>query len=167
MLTGSTRQNAVPRTAQALTGRSHSFVILPLSQGEIRGTHENLLSSLHEDPVATVAALPTASTSRAEYAAVIAAGGFPLALPRTGSSRDRWFDDYARTSIARGAGDQHATVHPSVGAGVDGGGRTWRRTGANAGRQRRAIDSAGHCTNGFQLANRPRGLYCHAQTCSA
>ena len=105
VLTGSTRQDAVPRTAQALTGRLHSFVILPLSQGEIRGEHENLLSSLREDPAATVAAHPTSSTARGDYAALIAAGGFPLALQRTGSSRDRWFDDYVRSSIDRDAAE--------------------------------------------------------------
>ncbi|MFN2322935.1 MAG: DUF4143 domain-containing protein [Trueperaceae bacterium] len=44
VLAGSTRQDAVPRTAQALTGRMHRFVILPLSQGEIQGAHENLLT---------------------------------------------------------------------------------------------------------------------------
>lgn len=105
VLTGSTRQDAVPRTAQALTGRLHSFVILPLSQGEIRGDHENLLSSLREDPEATVRAHPTSATSRGDYAEVIAAGGFPLALQRTGSSRDRWFDDYVRTSVDRDAAE--------------------------------------------------------------
>lgn len=105
VLTGSTRQDAVPRTAQALTGRLHSFVILPLSQGEIRGDHENLLSSLREDSAATVAAHPTSATSRGDYAEVIAAGGFPLALQRTGSSRDRWFDDYVRTSVDRDAAE--------------------------------------------------------------
>jgi len=105
VLTGSTRQDAVPRTAQALTGRLHSFVVLPLSQGEIRGDHENLLSSLREDPAATVAAHPSSSTTRGDYSALIAAGGFPLALQRTGSSRDRWFDDYVRTSVGRDAAE--------------------------------------------------------------
>jgi predicted AAA+ superfamily ATPase len=105
VLTGSTRQDAVPRTAQALTGRLHSFMILPLSQGEIEGNHENLLPSLREDPVTTVAAHQTSMTTRDEYAVRIAAGGFPLALQRTGSSRNRWFDDYVGTSINRDAAE--------------------------------------------------------------
>jgi predicted AAA+ superfamily ATPase len=33
VLTGSTRQDAVPRAAQALTGRLHAMAIWPLSQG--------------------------------------------------------------------------------------------------------------------------------------
>jgi len=105
VLTGSTRQDAVPRTAQALTGRLHSFVILPLSQGEIAGVHEDLLPSIREDPVAAVAAHPTSSTTRGDYAGRIVAGGFPLALERTGISRNRWFDDYVRTSIDRDAAE--------------------------------------------------------------
>ncbi len=105
VLTGSTRQDAVPRTAQALTGRLHSFVILPLSQGEIGGVHEDLLPALREDAAATVMAHPASSTTREEYAARVAAGGFPLALQRSGSSRNRWFDDYVRTSIDRDAAE--------------------------------------------------------------
>ncbi|MCA1789899.1 MAG: ATP-binding protein [Thioalkalivibrio sp.] len=111
VLTGSTRQDAVPRTAQALTGRMHHFVILPLSQGEIQGAHENLLASLRDDPAATVAAHPTSSTIRGDYAALIAAGGFPLALQRTGSSRNRWFDDYVRSSIDRDAAELARVGH--------------------------------------------------------
>lgn len=103
VLTGSTRQDAIPLTAQALTGRIHNFVILPLSQGEIDGNLENLLPSLRDDPVRAVAAHPISSTLRTDYAERIAAGGFPLALQRTGNSRNRWFDDFVRSSIDRDA----------------------------------------------------------------
>lgn len=101
VLTGSTRQDALPRTAQALTGRIHSFVILPLSQGEIEGVNENLVASLLQDPEHAVAAFPISQTTRSEYANRMAAGGFPLALNRTGNARDRWFDNYLHTSITR------------------------------------------------------------------
>src|SRR5690554_6343696 len=46
VLTGSTRHDAIPRTAQALTGRLHVLTILPLSQGEIAGAPEDLLLAL-------------------------------------------------------------------------------------------------------------------------
>lgn len=105
VLTGSTRQDALPRTAQALTGRIHSFVILPLSQGEINREHENLLPAILDDPEATVGGSPASTTTRSEYAERIAAGGFPLALQRTGSSRNRWFDDYLTTSVERDAAE--------------------------------------------------------------
>src|SRR5664279_2753154 len=104
VLTGSTRQDALPRTAQALTGRLHSMTIWPLSQGEIGGVEENLLESLHHNPVAAVDAIPASTTTRAEYVDRVCAGGFPLALRRTaGASRNRWFDDYVRQSVERDA----------------------------------------------------------------
>jgi predicted AAA+ superfamily ATPase len=103
VLTGSTRQDALPRTAQALTGRLHSMIIWPLSQGEIGGVHENFVSALRMDPGATVAAKPSSMTTRAEYVERLCAGGFPLALRRVGTARDRWFDDYIRQSLERDA----------------------------------------------------------------
>lgn len=103
VLTGSTRQDAVPRTAQALTGRLHNLVILPFSQGEIGGVYENLVPALLADPEAAVNAHPTSALTRGDYAERITAGGFPLALQRIGSARNRWFDNYVRTSIDRDA----------------------------------------------------------------
>ncbi|ROO62606.1 hypothetical protein EDC02_4587 [Micromonospora sp. Llam0] len=102
-LTGSTRQDALPRTAQALTGRLHTMTIWPMSQGEIRGVHEDFLPALRAAPGATVAARPASTTTRTEYVDRLCAGGFPLALRRTGPARDRWFDDYVRQSLERDA----------------------------------------------------------------
>ena len=42
VITGPTRQDALPRTAQALTGRLHSLTIWPLSHGEIGGVIEDM-----------------------------------------------------------------------------------------------------------------------------
>ncbi len=103
VLTGSTRQDALPRTAQALTGRLHIMTIWPLSQGELGGTFETLLPDLRNDPVAAVASHPSSTTTRSEYIARVCAGGFPLALRRVGAARNRWFDDYVRQSIERDA----------------------------------------------------------------
>jgi predicted AAA+ superfamily ATPase len=104
VLTGSTRHDALPRTAQALTGRLHSLTIWPLSQGEIEGVHENIVESLYQAPDAAVAAFPRSTTTREEYVQRMCAGGFPLALTRRSTTaRDRWFDNYVRTSIERDA----------------------------------------------------------------
>lgn len=103
ILTGSTRQEALPLTAQALTGRLHTLSVLPLSQGEISGDNEDLVVALFEDPSAAVAAHPTSTTTRKEYVERLCAGGFPLALQRTGSARNRWFDDFVRQSLERDA----------------------------------------------------------------
>lgn len=103
VITGSTRQDALPSTAQALTGRLHSLTIWPLSQGEIGGVRENLLESLRVDPAGTVEQVPSSPTTRVEYVQRVCAGGLPLALRRTPAARARWFDDFVRASVERDA----------------------------------------------------------------
>ncbi|MDO5535706.1 MAG: ATP-binding protein [Propionibacteriaceae bacterium] len=103
VITGSTRQDALPATAQALTGRLHPLTIWPLSQGEIGNVRENLLDVLRVDPDAAVAAEPTSKTTRKDYVERVCAGGMPLALRRSGAARARWFDDFVRASIERDA----------------------------------------------------------------
>lgn len=103
VLTGSTRHDAIPRTAQALTGRLHVLTILPLSQAEIAGQREDLLERLIVDPEEVVGTLSRSTTDRTEYVRRVCAGGFPLALRRSGPARVRWFDDYVRSSVERDA----------------------------------------------------------------
>lgn len=103
VITGSTRQDALPATAQALTGRLHTVTIWPLSQGELGGVREDLLAGLREDPERIVLEHPTSATSREDYAARVCAGGLPLAVRRSGAARARWFDDFVRQSVERDA----------------------------------------------------------------
>ncbi|MCK0112890.1 ATP-binding protein [Ornithinimicrobium sp. F0845] len=103
VITGSTRQDALPATAQALTGRLHALTIWPLSQGEIDGVRENLLEALRLDPEGTVRQVPTSATTRADYVDRVCAGGLPLALRRSSAARARWFDDFVRASVERDA----------------------------------------------------------------
>src|SRR5665811_653446 len=98
VLTGSTRHDALPRTAQALTGRLHVMTIWPLSQGEIGGTVEDLVIALRDDPDGAVGARPSSTTTRTDYIERVCAGGFPLALNRAGAARNRWFDGYVDQS---------------------------------------------------------------------
>ena len=105
VITGSTRHDALPMTAQTLTGRLHSMQLLPLSQGEIAEVHEDLIESLLADPAATLASMPVSRTTRASYAERVCAGGFPMALQRDDVSRARWFDNYVRSSIERDAAE--------------------------------------------------------------
>lgn len=100
-ITGSTRYDALPQAAQALTGRLHLMAVHPLSQGEIDGVEEDFVETLFADPGATVSAEP-AATSKAEYVARVVAGGFPSVLHRSSeSARARWFDDYTRLCLER------------------------------------------------------------------
>ena len=103
VITGSTRQDALPRTAQALTGRLHTVTIWPLSQGELTGSRENLLEVLRSHPETAMAQQATSSTPREEYVARVCAGGLPLAVRRSESARARWFDDFVRQSVERDA----------------------------------------------------------------
>jgi hypothetical protein len=81
-------------------------MINPLSQGELEGTAEDLISRLFEDPGGTVAARPTSTTARSSYIDRLVAGGFPLALQRsTPRARSRWFDDYVTLTLERDVRD--------------------------------------------------------------
>ena len=101
VLAGSTRYQAVPLAAQALTGRLHLLPVWPLSQGELAGVRENLLQVALSNPAAMVTG-ETAPTTRHQYVQMVAAGGFPLALARTaGAGRNRWFDDYVTLVLER------------------------------------------------------------------
>jgi len=101
ILTGSTRYDALPLAAQSLTGRLHRLPVLPLSQGEIDGVHENLLEVLLTAPHAVATKAPS-TTSKDEYIERVVAGGMPIALQRTSTaSRERWFDDYVQLVLDR------------------------------------------------------------------
>jgi len=84
VITGSTRQDAIPRTAQTLTGRLHSITIWPLSQGEIDSNREGMLSGLSDDSDGFVAARTQSATTRAEYVQRVCRGGLPLAGDEAG-----------------------------------------------------------------------------------
>lgn len=100
ILTGSTRYDGLPRTAQSLTGRLHLLTVWPLSQGEIDGRHEDFATTLLANPNALLdARSPT--TTREEYVARVLAGGLPLALQRSDAARARWFDNYVRLIVER------------------------------------------------------------------
>lgn len=103
LLTGSTRHTALPTVAQALTGRLHRIPVLPLSQGEVAGVRETFLDELLSGQVN----LPQgrSATSRADYIERVVTGGFPLAIQRRPSARNRWFDDYVRLTLERDVRD--------------------------------------------------------------
>lgn len=101
VITGSTRHDALPHAAQALTGRLHLMTIHPLSQGEIAETHEDLIDRLFSDTELVVDAAAS-TTSRDDYICRVVAGGFPPALQRgTEVARARWFDDYLTLCLER------------------------------------------------------------------
>jgi uncharacterized protein len=103
VLTGSTRHDALPQIAQALTGRLQVVPIYPLTQAEIEGSKHDLVAQLFNDARATIPSADS-KTSRGEYIERIVAGGFPAALARSDlSSRNRWFESYLKMTLERDA----------------------------------------------------------------
>lgn len=101
ILTGSARHEALPRAAQALTGRLQRLPILPLAESELEGTRPDLVRSLLEGRGGTSEG-ESSATSRDEYVDRVARGGFPIALAtRTDRARWRWTDDYVRLTLER------------------------------------------------------------------
>ena len=66
VITGSTRHDALPSAAQALTGRLHVVTVLPLSQGEIADVLENFVEGVLEDPLLPISDA-LSMTTREEY----------------------------------------------------------------------------------------------------
>ena len=102
LLTGSTRHEALPEIAEALSGRLHLVHVYPLTQEELSGNRNNLLEQLINDPTLTIKA-PSSTTTRHDYVERLLAGGFPLALNRTPASRNRWIDDYVKLTLENDA----------------------------------------------------------------
>ena len=100
VIIGSTRFDAMPRAAQALTGRIHLIDLLPFSQGEMEGRAEDFLEIALANPAALVTA-DRSRTTRAGYIERVCRGGMPLAVVRGEAGRNRWFDDYVRVSLER------------------------------------------------------------------
>jgi uncharacterized protein len=102
VLTGSTRHDALPSAAQALTGRLARLRVYPLSQAELAGGHENLIERLFLDAATFVAAKPTSTTTRAAYVERAVIGGMPLVLARRSAARRaQWFDEYVALTLER------------------------------------------------------------------
>ncbi len=104
IITGSTRHDALPAAAQALTGRLHLVTVYPFSQGEIDGFRENTVETLFGNASALVTPHPS-QTSREEYIRRVTTGGLPIAVGRSDTARNRWFDNYITLSLERDVSD--------------------------------------------------------------
>lgn len=102
VLAGSTRYKTLPEAGMALTGRVDVMEVLPLAQAEIDGAGGSfLVGRLLGGADVSLDSTPS-TTTRADYARRITAGGMPVALRRPpGSSRSRWFASYLDLVIER------------------------------------------------------------------
>ena len=110
VITGSTRFDALPTAAQALTGRIHIVDVLPFSQGEMTAHAEDFLGTALSDPESLRSPVQSKCT-RADYIQRLCTGGMPLAIARTPEGRRRWFDDYVRMSLERDIRDLTSVRH--------------------------------------------------------
>lgn len=100
LMTGSASFWSMPRGTQALTGRIQLVEVMPFSQGEIDGTHENFLHTAFVEPSAV--AVPTRQhTERDEYEQRVCRGGMPLAIHLVGAPRANFFRGYLGVSLTR------------------------------------------------------------------
>jgi predicted AAA+ superfamily ATPase len=99
VLTGSTRFDSLPHATQALTGRIQFLDILPFSQGEIDGVHEDFLDVAIHGPDDFVRQ-PSSATTRTEYVERVCRGGLPVAIRLGERARRRWFDSYLAQTLS-------------------------------------------------------------------
>ena len=104
VITGSSRFDALPIVAQSLTGRLQMLEIMPFSQGELDGVHEDFLEVALTEPERHRSGEPS-TTSREEYVERICRGGFPMAVQRSDGGRRRWYEGYATSSLERDVRD--------------------------------------------------------------
>jgi uncharacterized protein len=98
LLTGSAQVLGLRALPDALPGRMETIELWPFSQGEIDDQPDGFITRLFSDPDH---ARHTSTVDRREYAERIVRGGFPEAVARTASRRERFFDSYVGDLITR------------------------------------------------------------------
>jgi hypothetical protein len=109
LLAGSTRFLSTRTLSETLTGRIGLVELLPLSMGERLGVRESFLDAILDGELARTGGRPL---RRADYAELIAQGGFPeLVLGATTRRfRSTWCESYLRTVTALGNVEQAAEI---------------------------------------------------------
>ncbi len=96
LLTGSANVLALPKVADALTGRMGVIDLLPLTQAEIEGCSRNWIDAIFADKI-QIRAYPVDSVMDR-----VQRGGFPEPVQLgDAASRRRWADSYLRTTLER------------------------------------------------------------------
>ncbi|MGD0454563.1 MAG: ATP-binding protein [Solirubrobacteraceae bacterium] len=98
LLTGSANILTSKKIKDALTGRIETLNLWPLAQSEIRGGRVNFADALF---AGTPPQLSGCAVGRDAFTSIVAAGGYPEALLRTGRRRERWFESYIESTLDR------------------------------------------------------------------
>jgi predicted AAA+ superfamily ATPase len=98
LLTGSANILTSKKIKDALTGRIETLNLWPLAQSELRGGRVNFVDALF---AGMPPRLSGCEVGRNAFASIVAAGGYPEALLRTGGRRERWFESYIDSTLDR------------------------------------------------------------------
>jgi uncharacterized protein len=98
LLTGSARVLGLRALPDTLPGRMETIELWPFSQGEIDDRPDGFITRLFADPDSV---RHTSEVERREYAERIVRGGFPEAVARTSTRRNRFFNSYVEDLITR------------------------------------------------------------------
>jgi predicted AAA+ superfamily ATPase len=98
LLTGSANVLTAPKVYEALTGRIEIVRLWPLSQAEIAESGANFVDALFAARPPQISGAPI---GRDAFVERVAQGGYPEARLRSGSRRERWFENYLTTTFER------------------------------------------------------------------
>lgn len=118
ILSGSTRFLTVPTLSESLAGRAAFVDLWPFAMAERVGAPGDFCERLF-DGTASSLDDGVSTWDRADYLALVCAGGYPeVVAHQSGSTRYAWFDGYLRTVAQRDIDSfttiQHAEVMPRL-----------------------------------------------------
>ncbi len=102
VLTGSSELLRYPGTPDSLAGRAITIALRGLTRGEAAGSADDIVARIHDG---VDAGAFSTETTRFDYVAAIAAGGYPEARSLSGRLRRVWFDSYVERLLQRDATD--------------------------------------------------------------
>lgn len=104
LLTGSADLLSIAGSPESLAGRAETVPLFGFSQGELHGVREDFVGQIVENRAQLSFDL-TDPPSRAEYAELLEAGGYPEPQHRSATRRRRWFVDYLARVVEHDAGE--------------------------------------------------------------
>lgn len=110
LVTGSADLLDVPGVSDSLAGRAETVPLYGFSQGELAGRSVDFVTRVIQQGDEWIAAYRS-SRARPEYLDLITAGGYPEAVRRAGSARERWFENYVQRIIRRDAAEVSRLQH--------------------------------------------------------
>ena len=110
LLTGSANLLHTSGANESLAGRIETVILYPFSQGEINGRQEDFISRIIND-TPNQALRQSSDLSRADYAAAVAAGGYPDVFTRSSRRRRTYYQNYLSSILDHDAVELSSLKH--------------------------------------------------------